>query len=176
VPYWMSVVAINPRAWAKRKLILPPDVTLLTWLTRSEAAAVLGGIPRTSLYRMALRNEGPPCVDTFSGVALRYRVLELLAWYGKVTGLLPATVQGVGDWWLAEGRNITELRAPPTKRGTRQRGIKSQRWGQVARERSRRALLPYQLAIAALNAKHSPQVQRELLDLAQGLLKAPEGL
>lgn len=96
-------VAIRGKAWAKRIPEIPAWATPRSWLSRSEAAAVLGGVPRSTLHRLAQRGEGPPCDDqSFTGNAVRYRLVNLLAWWGAVTGNLPSDVGGVWEWWLEE--------------------------------------------------------------------------
>ncbi len=161
------------KVWANKPLSIPTWATPRSWLNRSEAASVLG-VPRSTLHRLAVRVEGPPYdAQTFAGNAVRYRLVHLLAWWGTITGKLPSDAHGIWEWWLAdEGCNLKERRKEPPQRGSRPRSMRSRRWRQLGRKKTRTELLWAEVAIAAINAEH-PVAKRELMAMARELQNAP---
>jgi hypothetical protein len=166
-------MAVNLRAWTKKEPAIPRWATPRSWLSRSEVAAVLQ-VPRSTLQRLARRGDGPPYdMTSFGGNAVRYRLVHVLAWWGRITRRLPGTPDGVWAWWIDQGLNLKKHRDPPRERGNRPKGMRRRRWTQVCRVKTRSDLQWATLAVAALDANH-PQARRELLDMAHELRgKAP---
>lgn len=162
-------MALRKGAWIKKELAIPGWSTPRSWLSRSEVAAMLQ-VPRSTLQRLARRGDGPPLDATsFSGNAVRYQLVQVLAWWGRITGLLPGSTQGVWEWWVSdESRNLSEHRRSPPERGNRPRGVRNRRWRQVCRVRTRNDLLWAKFALAALDASH-PQARSDLMTTAKEL-------
>lgn len=166
-------MAVKQNVWGKKTPVIPVWATPRSWLSRSEAAAVLC-VPRSTLYRLALRGEGPPYeAQHFSGNAIRYRLVHVLAWLGHIAGELPSDARGIWEWWLSdEGRNLRERRKEPPQRGPRPRGMRNRRWRQLGRKKTKEELLWVEVAIAAINAEH-PAAKRELMAMAREIQNAP---
>lgn len=166
-------MTVKPGAWRKKTLMIPPDARLRTWLSQTEAAQVLGlgRSGRKTLYRLGLRNEGPPFeADRFDGRERWFQLVGLIAWFGSVTqdGRYPSTVQGVWHWWAIEqGRPVEEVRPKPVERGSRPRGCRTRHWKQKCRIRTRTLGA---LVLAAAKAEN-PKARRELVELVDQFRK-----